>query len=178
MCTYLKQRLQFTNTKNTRKRTIEYNELQIQLNHNPTNKSTKPKLWKSKLKGRWWSWESNGKIHLQALPNNRLRWIPSCSEIWDTVYEVMGCLFEVNKSHKPELKAIYGDNLNVLLWWTLFHDHRVHCAYICQRYHHLLKNTDFQSIQITSISLLKRVHLIQFQCYLPCSNSKLLVQMG
>lgn len=76
-----------------------------------------------------------------VLARNRLHLlhrIPSSSEICYRFEDVMGCLVEINKTHKPEFMAICGGDLNVLLRRILFRHHRVHGAYISQRYRHLV----------------------------------------
>lgn len=60
------------------------------------------------------------------------------------LWKMAWCLVIVNEAHEPEVMPVNGDNLNVPLWLSLSHDHRVNRSYICQWYHNLnTKNTQF-----------------------------------
>uniref|UniRef100_A0A7C9A0H7 Uncharacterized protein n=1 Tax=Opuntia streptacantha TaxID=393608 RepID=A0A7C9A0H7_OPUST len=62
----------------------------------------------------------------------------SSSESSKGFKEMVGSLLKIDKAHEPELMIVYRGHLNVPLLRIVFHGDGVDCAYLCQRYIHLV----------------------------------------
>jgi hypothetical protein len=80
---------------------------------------------------------------------------------------MVGCLLKIDETHEPEFVPVNGDNLNVLLWWTFFHDNWVDCAYFSQGYHNLLKEVFIIELINTNIDVIIS-HRSKIYCEVTC----------